>query len=118
MKTTKQTFMALLIVKQKVEAELFQIESQMRSIFLSDLMQTALDKADLFGNPTAELVYFLQDRDFPLTRAEINQVLTESGFQFNTEDVEACRPDADLATNEYRAEQAADYASVFGYSND
>ncbi len=110
------TIIQKLVLLQALEQQIRELHSEMNRCLFSKEIQ-AIASNWTFDREATRLAFQIEQRDFPLTRTEIVQVFKESGFEFNSLDIDACRPDADQATREYRSEQAADYASVYGDSN-
>lgn len=114
----KTNVVALLAKIQAAQNEIMKLSGEVsRHIFYREI-EAIVNGPFSFERDGERLAVMVSERDWPMTRTEIIEAFETSGFEFTAEDVEACRPDGVTATNEYRAEQGADYASVYGRDND
>lgn len=110
----KTNVVSLLIQIQNAQNEIMRLNSLVsRHIFYQEIREI-VDGGFSFERDGKRLAELVSQRDYPLTRSEIEEAFQTSGLNFTQEDIELAHPDGDSATKEYRDEQAADYASVFG----
>lgn len=90
------TVMQLIQKKNEIQDMLRQVEVSMRSIPFAHYSIDALKllNDDMFLEPSDALIRVLNERDVPMSYADIKQAFQISGFEFTETDILNCHPES------------------------
>lgn len=91
-----KTFRQLLVEKQLAQDSVTAINMQLQRLPGAHFIQAVENQLerDLLAVPTQLLIAELNQREEPMSHAEITQIFRSSGYEFTEADINACTPDS------------------------
>jgi len=115
MKNRKQNQIELRKEIMRADAELLKFQQLRAGLLGIEFIDAAIARVDdsqfLYEalSYTKALIGELNERDWPLDRAELEEIFINSGFEYTQSDIEACRPDSQAECNDWQRAHSPNY---------